>query len=450
VDALNSIKEGVLIYSAFQYTPEEYSNETWTDELVLYFDTKLLFSIYGFNGELFKNTILELMELIKAINEHSIKRQGNKIIKLMYFSEIKKEVDYYFKSAQDILERNIDPFVYKSAMISILNCCSNITDVIEKQSLFYSKLNFLGFECDDYDYFQEERNYKFNLLSDEMIKNFAKVYNHYNIQDIEENAKFLNKINILRRGKSNTIKTAKYFFLTATNLCLNLASSHLREMAVPLASTVGFFTEKMWIKTNRNFAQIGINNFNVVTKAQVIIKSMLNISIQSVFHETEKKYKMKEINIDQANSVLTELKRYRNTDSNEILNSIDEILLFSENSVEKYIDNFNYEKTRTDSVLEENAILKTQLSENKKRLDHFEESEAARKKNIEKIQFHLKTVIIFIFSLGFVFLAYFFAINRQNATIQIVLFILGMIGTLFSFLRFFGIDYKKIRSYFKN
>jgi DNA polymerase III delta prime subunit len=57
IKSLNIIKEGVLIYSAFQYTPEEYSKNTWTEELILYFDTELLFSIYGLNGKLYQSLL---------------------------------------------------------------------------------------------------------------------------------------------------------------------------------------------------------------------------------------------------------------------------------------------------------------------------------------------------------------------------------------------------------
>jgi hypothetical protein len=138
-ECLNIIKEGVLFYSAFQYTPEDYSSNLWETKLVLYFDTEHLFSIYGLNGNLYEQNVSELLDLIRDINKASNKRTKERTIQLRYFKENEQEINHYFNSAKSIVQNHKDTLREKPAMLAILNGCSDISDILEKKKHFSSK-----------------------------------------------------------------------------------------------------------------------------------------------------------------------------------------------------------------------------------------------------------------------------------------------------------------------
>jgi hypothetical protein len=318
----------------------------------------------------------------------------------------------------------------------------------KKKALFFKKLEHLGFECDKKEYFTEEKNYQYNLLNGSKIDAIKAEYSTYNEKDIETNLNVLTKINILRQGKNVSIEDATYFFLTATSVCLNIANrNHIihEKGAVPLASTIGYFTEKMWIKTNKNFANINIKSINVVTNAQLVLKSMLDISIDEKYKKIEKEYKEKKRSIDEANAVVAEIHSFRKANLDVSEDNIDEILNFTSTSIESFIDNYYYEIAKSKENRDENEKLRTESREREEKLKFFEEREAKKKIAKDKFQYVSKTVGIFVVSIVVISFSYFLNSNRDNNFIAIILGTLGITGTLLGVLRFFGIDFKFLK-----
>lgn len=197
---LNTIKEGVLLFSGFQYSPEEYSKHTWEYPLSLYFDTEILFSLYGFNGDLYKSLVCELLELIQKINIHSNKRTGSNIIELHYFEEIENEINEFFRTACGILNYEDRPFQKTNAMKNIVNGCDTQVDVLKKKALFFEKLNSYGFQCDRNDYYKVECH-QFNIESSEIVEEIIdEMATKYDRKNIEYGINILNKISILRQS----------------------------------------------------------------------------------------------------------------------------------------------------------------------------------------------------------------------------------------------------------
>jgi hypothetical protein len=454
IRSLNIIKEGVLIYSAFQYTPEEYSKNTWAEELILYFDTELLFSIYGFNGKLYQSLLEELLNLIRKINETSMKKKKGNIIELRYFNEIESEINRYFNAAIAIVKsgRNIE-FQKTTAMLSILNGCDDISEIMEKKALFFNKLKYYGFEQDREEYY-EESNQEFNIMSKEGYNQILLEYPLYEPAKIDDNIRLLNKVAILRKGKHDRRKDAKVFFVTATGLCLNIAnhSQVLRLGSVPLTTTVDYLTERFWIKINKNFANINLKNADVIIKSQLVIGGQLDIAISEKTLEIEKKYSEDKINFDSANAILAEIKQFRNYPETISGDYIDEIIHFTENSVDKFIDNYHFEKANSEKAQKENIALRDENKRIAEKLQHFEDRELREKRTKERF-FKTFRIMLFIslmfFSIGIVVFA---QLNKEKYPIvSLLLSVLGTMGAILGIgnvVNYFTHFYEKIMKIF--
>lgn len=99
-EILNNIELGSLIYKGItsDLIPEENKNlmqsSLWKNDLTVYFNTDILFDIYGYNGDLYKIFSNELIALIKEIN---LKKE---YIHMRYFYCTKREIDNYFSAAK--------------------------------------------------------------------------------------------------------------------------------------------------------------------------------------------------------------------------------------------------------------------------------------------------------------------------------------------------------------
>jgi hypothetical protein len=455
IRSLNIIKEGVLVYSAFQYSPDEYSKKTWTEELVLYFDTELLFSIYGLNGKLYQGLLEELLDLIRKINETSMKKEKRNIIELRYFDEIKDEIDRYFNAAVTIIQsdKNIG-FQKTTAMLSILNGCNDISEIIEKKALFFNKLKYYGFEQDEKEYYEEESDMEYNIISKEGYNQILLEYPLYEPAKIEDNMRLLNKVAILRKGKHGRRKEAKVFFVTATGLCLNIAnhSQVLRIGSVPLTTTVDYLTERFWIKISNNFANINLKNADVVVKSQLVIGSQLDIAISEKTIEIEKRYRENKTDFDSANAVLSEIKQFRNYPETISSDYIDEIIHFTEDSVDKFIDNYHFEKENSERVQKENVALRDENKKMSERLRYFEDKEF-RKERIKRRASRISKIILFVLiiviSTAIIILA---QLNKvKYPIVSIILSVLGTIGTILGIgnvINYFTRFYEKIKEIF--
>ena len=212
IQKLDNIRQGVLIYYALQYNPDDFSKNTWETELSLFLDTEILFSICGYNGPLFQQMANELLDLIKEVNSKSKKKGGSIVIELQYFDEVKNEIDNYFHAAEISLRKKEREFQRKDAMIAILNGCSDPTDVIEKKALFLQKLEYEGISIDSRQGYYRKEDVFYNIESkdviDKIYKNFEGKYNKY---DIEYCLKLLSKINQLRKDNNRNTGNVKYY-----------------------------------------------------------------------------------------------------------------------------------------------------------------------------------------------------------------------------------------------
>lgn len=130
---IDRIREGSVLYCGLCYNIIE--TGSITDEITLYLDTEVLFFLAGYDGTLSLKIAKDFWNQVKKANS-----KGRKIT-LSYFREVKEEVDRYFAAAESIVAGR-GGVITSRAMQSIVNECETESDVIDKQSDFYHKLEY--------------------------------------------------------------------------------------------------------------------------------------------------------------------------------------------------------------------------------------------------------------------------------------------------------------------
>ena len=93
---LNLIREGITILKGVKYNPDINEIQQWRKELTIYMDVEHLFSILGYNGELFKKLVEDLVDLVRQINQQHQKKAGKKAIQFKYLEETESEAKSFF------------------------------------------------------------------------------------------------------------------------------------------------------------------------------------------------------------------------------------------------------------------------------------------------------------------------------------------------------------------
>ena len=158
-EGLNKIREGSILYIGLSHSIGEIGSIT--KPLTLYLGTEVLFSLVGYNGEIFQQFADDFFAQVRTANSGKAKK-----ITLYYFSEIKKEIDEFFETASEIVEGKRHRLLDKPAMKAITDGCHTAADVDIKKSDFYHKLQYaFGITEDPQDNYYGEENFTSNLES---------------------------------------------------------------------------------------------------------------------------------------------------------------------------------------------------------------------------------------------------------------------------------------------
>ena len=379
---LDTIKEGIVLYTGLKYNSNLNDLGSWNTQITIFIETEILFHFAGYNGELFRILFNDFFAFVKEINSQSINKEGKKKIHLKYFSEVKEEIERFFKKAEFIIngEDVLNPS--KTAMSSIVNGCGKPSDIIEKKALFYDLLKTNGITEDTYTDYYSAKNHKFNIEDQSTIEHLQSSIN--TDCDIRENLKFLNYINILRQGVSNkSFENIGYILLSGNATTIQLAWHDLIKLNgnVPLATTLTFLTNKFWFKLGKGF---GKNNypktFDIITKAQIVLSTQVNDSVSYKYDSLQAKLRKGELSEQQALATIIELRReskkpedIKEDDLNEVLSTI------SESNIEKYVQEQELFKIQTQKQKEENEKLKEEIQ--KTNIKYLQKEETVEMQN---------------------------------------------------------------------
>ena len=392
---LDTIKEGVVLYTGLKYNSNLNDLGTWNTQITIFIETEILFHFAGYNGELFKILFNDFFTFVKEINSQSINKDGKKKIHLKYFSEVKNEIERFFKKAEFIIngEDTLNPS--KTAMASIVNGCKTPSDIIEKKALFYDLLKTNGITEDTYTEYYSAKNHKFNIEDQSIIESLqSSIVTDY---DIRENLKFLNYVNILRQGASDrNFENIGYILLSGNATTIQLAWHDLIKPNgnVPLATTLTFLTNNLWFKLGKGF---GKNNypktFDIITKAQIVLSTQVNDSISYKYDSLQEKLKKGELNEKQALATIVELRRESKKPEDIKADDLSDILdTISENNIEKYVQEQELFKIQTQKQKEENENLKKELL--KANIKYQQKEQTVELQNIKLKEYEQRILVI--------------------------------------------------------
>ena len=340
---LRNISEGLILYAGIAYSSNAAPRHSW-HKLKIFLETEILFNITGLNGLIFKDITKELVELFNELN----KRNASRIIELHYFDESKQQIDNYFKQAEMYVRTGKALTVEDSrkAMRYIVNGCHQVSDVIEKKTLFFQELNKLNITPFTFDPYSQDNN-RYNLEDQELLS-------RYGIEDDEyKYIKHINYINILRRNEQpKDIADAGNILLTGTAKILRISHGESKYANAPLAVGIGTLTNKLWYDLQKEFTHDIPKAFDMIIRAKVALSSILGDSLQDKYNQVLEDYKKGEYTQEDFMAFRSEIiDACKRPDDIEI-DKLDDVM---EDIYNKDIDKYRLER---DKLREENIKLK--------------------------------------------------------------------------------------------
>jgi len=180
---LNTIKEGVVLYTGIIYDSNLADIGSWNNELTIYLETEILFHFVGYNGFLYTTLFDDFFTLVKETNIKNRIKNGKNLIHLKYFYDVREEIERFFKKAESIVSGKEKANPSKTAMTSIIDGCKKPADVIEKKTKFFELLSRSKIFEDDYDSYYTEDNHKYNIEDQKLIKQLSSETNIENVSD---------------------------------------------------------------------------------------------------------------------------------------------------------------------------------------------------------------------------------------------------------------------------
>lgn len=362
INTWDTIREGVVLYTGLKYNPN-LQTKIWNTNLTIYVNMEIIFHFAGYNGTLYKTLIDDLYLLIKEINAKQ------KYIHLKYLAETKEEIESFFYSAENIIQKGSSVNINASAMRNIINGCTSSTDILIKKEKLFSLLSNSGIFEENMEDIYKTENHKFNITTSELYDKYQEV------DDIEDITKKLNYISIKRgEREQNNFENIGYILLTESRH-INLVAwdETIKEQGqVPLATNMQFLTNKFWFKLNKGFGKKDCPiSFKITTKAQILLSSHLTEKIRNSYLELQQQINNGSITEDIALKVLCELKtrsklpeELQNENMNDILSSLDSTLddyILEHENVKKLAIESGNKNIELEEVLQNTVLEKKQL-----------------------------------------------------------------------------------------
>lgn len=378
-EELNLIREGVTILKGIRYTPEINNDVPWRKELTIYLDAEHLFSVYGYNGDVYKKLMTDLIDLIKSVNS-GYKGEG-RAIRLKYFEDVEQDIKGFFYAAQKILDGERARGASSVAMNSILEGCKDKSDVIRKESQLFTTLRGMGIiKMDAIDVYE---NHRYNIED-------ATIYEKYKNAEAEEEIKNIlhsfTAINVLRKGvNNNSFENIGHIIMTGSSLKLRISNdidAKINNGDFSFATHINYITQRIWFKINKG---LGFNNnlpasLDIITKAQILLSNHLNSSVRARYDKIEREVKEGKRNEEDLKDYYLNL-RSQTVKPEEIdERNIDEkvLFLYEEEDIEKFQRDISDLKSQARELEELKAEIKA-----KEEADKRSEEEAFNKKSKE-------------------------------------------------------------------
>jgi hypothetical protein len=363
---LNTIKEGVVLYTGLKFNSSLNELGSWNNELTIYLETEILFHFVGYNGTLYQVLFNDLFSMIKEINQASLKKNGKRLIYLKYFSDVNNDIEGFFKKAEYIVQGKDKANPSKTAMTTIIDGCKTPADIISKKTKFYELLKQNLILEDDYAHYYSTQNHKYNLEDQDLL---TEISNETGIENLQPYLKYLNFINIHRRGNNNNaFERIGFVLLSGTANTLRLAwDERIKPNGdIPLASNLSFLTNKFWFKLNKGFGKSEHpKSFDIVTKAQIVLSTHLNDGVSAKFEELQSELKSGKLTHEEAVSTIAKLRSEAKKPEDVNEDNIENVLSsIEESSIETHLNEQELFKQKAKDQEAENLKLKETIDKN--------------------------------------------------------------------------------------
>ena len=344
---LNLIREGITILRGIKYNPDINEVQSWRNQLTIYLDTEHLFNISGYNGEVYKKLIDDLLSIVKEINIEHQKKKSERAINFKFLEETELEVKSFFFAAKKIISGESNRRLSSVAMNNILNGASSVSDIIKKESEFFRALKLLGIIKEDPIELYE--NHRLNI-EDPII--FKKYQDENREEEISAILKSFTAVNIKRKGNNrNSFENIRFIIMTGSSLKLQISSDlnlNITDGDFSFATNVYYATNRLWFRLNRGlgFKSQLPTSLDVVAKAQMLLSSHLNSSVRDEYNKLENE-------LETGNKTIEDVQDYYIKLRSSVVKP-EEIV--PENIEEKV--KFLYDEKDMESFQEEQAILR--------------------------------------------------------------------------------------------
>ncbi|WP_320915522.1 hypothetical protein [Enterocloster bolteae] len=370
---LNSVREGGILYTGLNYNIVDLGS--LKNNLTLYLDMEVLFDIYGYNGEIFQQLALDLINLVRDANKKTKK------VHLRYFEETKRDIDLFFLRAEEIVKGTI---LLKDnvAMKAITNGCKDLTDVSDRQADFYHKLQYTyGVLEDEKKSYYGESDYIANLegiFSEEEKKN----------PDVETAVRLISHINKLRDNKNYYEYTdAGYIFITETWKTQECSKKIIEKIGSEISSdkrivgyaiSMSMMTNILWYKLNKGFGGNTFpENVNSILKAKIVLSNFITQNVSKTFYKFKEDYKNGRLDERQLAARLLALREKAMKPEEISLDNLEDNLNFDP----KYLGRFEEEcELHKAKIKQSELVLEDYVSEIEKLKDTIESQTSSEEK----------------------------------------------------------------------
>lgn len=439
-ELLNAIREGGILYLGINRNISEWGS--LKNELTLYLDTEILFSLVGFNGSVCQRLSEDFYQLVQKGNRKSK-------IHLRYFRDVKLEIKRFFRSAELIVAKEESLLKIKPAMKYIINGCSTSADVLVKQADFFDKLKTLGISEDSTEnYYSNDLN-KFNL---EHLKCES--------EDECDAWKFVSHINKLRQGRVVDFELdSRALIVTNTAAVLKVSKAqcdddkkeYSKNDVANYAVSLNRIISLLWYKLDGGFGGDKFpSNALVLLRARMVLSSIIAKKASDLYNENINKYVKGEINQEQLATRIMVL-REKPTLPEEVKNdNYEQALDFSAESLERYeieLQSYRQYRENQEKIVREIQTASQEILEAKNKeleekeevirlqqnkLQEYQKKEVLREERKRKFRCAMKVMFKIVCLLGILCLVVYANYKRETLGwfITIVIDFGGLIGTV--------------------
>lgn len=375
-DGLNKIREGSILYLGLSHSIGE--TGSITKPLTLYLGTEILFSLVGYNGEIFQQFADDFLTQVRTANAGKTRK-----IHLRYFSEIKKEIDEFFGTASEIVEGKRHRLLDKPAMKAITDGCSTAADVDVKKSDFYHKIRY------SFSIVEDSTNNYYSYYSEEYFTSNLESFDYDDENDKrkkkETAIKLISHINKLRNGCrfDNDIES-EHLIVTNTKATLLISkdvSDNIKETE-GLGSICNFavsldrITSLLWYKLGNGFSKAKFpSSVSAVLKARIVLSASIAKNAEREFAKVKKEYADGLIDNDQVAARIITLRNKPVLPEDLQGDDIDEMMDFTPEYLSRYEEQVKNDKK---ALSEKETVIETLKADAERRLTEKDETIVAQ------------------------------------------------------------------------